>query len=276
MSKLAGKVLVVVGATTGLGLSAARAFVAEGAKVVVVGRNPEIVKAAQKALGKSAKALSGDAAQPKTATRAIQAALTLFGGFHGLYHVAGGSGREQGDGPLHEISDEGWDYTLHQNLTSLFYSNRAAARQLLRQKSGGSILNMSSVLGFSPSPRYFATHAYTAAKAAIVGLTKSAAACYAGKNIRFNALAPALVATPMSMRAQSDNAVLNFIKSKQPLDGGRIGQPGDLDAAAVYFMSDDSRFVTGQVLAVDGGWSVSEGQFQVGGFKFQVAHGGST
>src|SRR5439155_10295498 len=144
-------------------------------------------------------------------------------------------------------------------LTSLFYSNRAAARQLLRQKSGGSNLNMSSVLGFSPSARYFATHAYAAAKAAIVGLTRSAAACYAGRNIRFNALAPALVATPMSRRAQRDKAIVNFIKTKQPLEGGRLGQPGDLDAAAVYFMSDDSRFVTGQVLAVDGGWCVSEG-----------------
>ena len=91
--------------------------------------------------------------------------------------------------------------------------------------------------------------------------TKSAAACYAKQNIRFNVLAPALVATPMSRRAQSDEAILNFIATKQPLDGGRIGQPSDLDAAAVYFMSDDSKFVTGQVLAVDGGWCVSEGQF---------------
>ena len=67
----------------------------------------------------------------------------------------------------------------------------------------------------------------------------------------------------MSKRARSDKAVLSFIATKQPLDGGRIGKPGDLDAAAVYFMSDDSSFVTGQVLAVDGGWSVSDGQFRV-------------
>jgi NAD(P)-dependent dehydrogenase (short-subunit alcohol dehydrogenase family) len=74
-------------------------------------------------------------------------------------------------------------------------------------------------------------------------------------------LAPALVATPMSERAQGNAAILDFMKTKQPLDGGRIGQPTDLDAAAVYFMSDASEFVTGQVLAVDGGWSVSEGQY---------------
>jgi len=261
VSKLVNKALVVIGGTTGLGLSAAKAFLAEGAKLVVVGCDPQNVRAAQKTLGQSAKALVGDATNPKTALEAIQTALTTFGSFDGLYHVAGGSGRKQGDGPLHEISDEGWEYALRLNLTSLFYSNRAAAQQFLKQRSGGSVLNMSSVLGFSPSRRYFATHAYAAAKAAIVGLTRSAAAFYAGQSIRFNALAPALVATPMSKRAQSDKAIAHFIKTKQPLDGGRIGQPGDLDAAAVYFMSDDSRFVTGQVLAVDGGWCVSEGQF---------------
>jgi NAD(P)-dependent dehydrogenase (short-subunit alcohol dehydrogenase family) len=150
---------------------------------------------------------------------------------------------------------------LNLNLTSLFYSNRAAVQQFLKQKAGGSVLNMGSVLGFSPSPHYFATHAYAATKAAIIGLTRSAAACYAKHNIRFNVLAPALVATPMSKRAQGDQAVLKFIATKQPLDGGRIGRPEDLDAAAVYFMSDESKFVSGQVLAVDGGWSVSEGQY---------------
>jgi NAD(P)-dependent dehydrogenase (short-subunit alcohol dehydrogenase family) len=261
VSKLANKVLVVMGGTTGIGFSAAKAFVEAGAKVVVVGRNEANAKAAQKALGKSASALVGDATGPKTAAKAIHAAWKTFGGFHGLYHVAGGSGRKRGDGPLHQISDEGWDYTVNLNLTSLFYSNRAAVRQFLKQKTGGSVLNMSSVLGFSPSPRFFATHAYAATKAGIIGLTKSAAACYAKHNIRFNVLAPALVATPMSRRAQSKEGILNYIATKQPLDGGRIGQPSDLDAAAVYFMSDESKFVTGQVLAVDGGWCVSEGQF---------------
>src|SRR5204863_3250350 len=118
--------------------------------------------AAQKALGQSAKAIAGDAIDPKTAVKAIQTASKTFGGFHGLYHVAGGSGRKKGDGPLHEITDQGWEYTLNLNLTSLFYSNRAAARQFLHQKSGGSILNMSSVLGWSPSPKFFSTHAYAA------------------------------------------------------------------------------------------------------------------
>ena len=256
MPVLSGKALVVIGGTTGLGLSAARAFVEAGARVIVVGRNAESCEAAQAALGEAAVAIRADACDPATAPRAIDEAVRTFGGFHGLYHVAGGSGRRAGDGPLHELTDDGWRATLDLNLTSLMLSNRAAVRQFLAQRSGGSILNMSSVLAFSPSPEHFATHAYAAAKAAAIGFSKSIAAYYAPQNIRVNVLAPALVETPMARRAADDEAIMAFIQTKQPLDGGRIGQPADLDAAAVYFMSDGARFATGQVLAIDGGWSV--------------------
>ena len=111
-----------------------------------------------------------------------------------------------------------------------------------------------------PSPRFFATHAYATAKAAIIGLTTSIAAHYAANNIRCNVLAPALTETPMAARASQDQKILDYIRAKQPLDGGRIGTAEDADGAAVFFMSDASRFTTGQVLAVDGDWSVSEGQ----------------
>jgi NAD(P)-dependent dehydrogenase (short-subunit alcohol dehydrogenase family) len=261
VNRLAGKVFVVIGGTGGLGLSAAQAFMREGAKVVIVGRHEAKVNAAAVQLGRAGAGLTGDATRPTTAVSAIQLALKKFGGFHGLYHVAGGSGRSQGDGPLHEITNRGWDFTLNLNLTSLFYSNRAAVRQFLNQSTGGVMLNCGSVLGWSPSPRFFSTHAYSAAKAAIIGLTKATASCYAPRGIRINTLAPALVATPMSARAQSDAAILRFIRTKQPLDGGRIGQPEDCAAAAVWLMSDEAKFVTGQVIAVDGGWCVSEGQY---------------
>ena len=260
---LEGKSLVIIGGTTGIGLSAARAFVENGARVVVVGRNANNVKAAKGILGEGAVALAGDAVNPKTSARAIALALARFGKFDGLYHVAGGSGRAMGDGPLHELTDVGWRETMDLNLTSLFFSNRAAVRQFLSQKTGGSILNISSVLGWSPSSEHFATHAYAAAKSAVLGFSKAIAASYANKDIRCNVLAPALVETPMARRAAKNREILDFIKTKQPLDGGRIGQPADLDAAAVYFMSDASRFTTGQVLAVDGGWCVREGQLSL-------------
>lgn len=258
-TRLAGKVIVVIGGTTGLGFSAARAFVDEGASVVVVGRNPDSASAACEAFGEAGRAVVGDASESGTAPRAILEALNAFGGFHGLYHVAGGSGRRMGDGPLHELTDEGLRVTLEINLEGLIYSSRAAVRQFLSQGSGGSILHMGSVLGWSPSPQYFSTHAYAAAKAAVIGFTRSAASYYAPQNIRLNCIAPGLVETPMARRASQDAVISAFVSRKQPLCGGRLGQPEDMDGAAVYFLSDESRFTTGQILAVDGGWEVSEG-----------------
>lgn len=264
-ARLNGKVMVVIGGTTGIGLSAVRAFLAAGARVVAVGLPDDATATAGSELGGAVQVIAGDARESTTAPAAIAAALRAFGGFHGLYHVAGGSGRRYGDGPLHAISDGGWEETFRLNLTSVFYSNRAAVRQFLQQGTGGAVLNLASVLAFSPSPRHFATQAYATAKAGMIALTRSAAAQYARQDIRFNALAPGLVATPMSRRAQGDATIMDFIRAKQPLDGGRIGQPADLDAAAVFFMADESRFVTGQVLAVDGGWSVSEAETTVPG-----------
>jgi NAD(P)-dependent dehydrogenase (short-subunit alcohol dehydrogenase family) len=260
MNWLTDKKIVVIGGTTGIGLSAARAFIAEGAKVIVAGRSKDSVTQAAKELGKNGHAVSADAIDPETAVGAIGLCLQQFGGFDGLYHVAGGSGRKMGDGPLHELSLEGWNKTLELNLTSLMLSNQAAVKKFLELKRPGTILNMGSVLGFSPSPKYFSTHAYAAAKAAIIGFSKSIAAYYIKDNIRVNVIAPALVETPMAQRAANDGEILSFIKTKQPLDGGRISQPADLDGLAVYFMSDQSKFTTGQVVSVDGGWGIAEGQ----------------
>lgn len=259
---LADKSIVVIGGTTGLGLSGAMACVAAGARVVVVGRDRESGEAAIASLGPKAAAFTGDACEPTTARSAIALALERWGSFDGLYHVAGGSGRAMGDGPTHELTDQGIQATITLNLTSCIYSNRAAITQFLHNGTAGTILNMGSVLGWSPSPAFFATHAYAATKAAIIGFTRSVAAYYAPQNIRANILAPGLVRTPMAKRAAENQTILDFVHTKQPLDGGRIGRPDDCDAAVVYFLSEASRFVTGQVLAVDGGWGVSEGQLQ--------------
>ncbi|MEP6950178.1 MAG: SDR family oxidoreductase [Ginsengibacter sp.] len=258
---LKNKNIVIIGGTTGIGLSAAKAFMVNGANIVVVGRNKDSVAEAKEILGKNAEVVSADATNADTAIHAISSCIKKFGNFDGLYHVAGGSGRKMGDGPLHELTLDGWNKTLELNLTSLMLSNQAAIKKFLELKRGGTILNMSSVLGYSPSPQYFSTHAYAAAKAAVFGFTKSIAAYYAKNNIRINVIAPAVVETPMAQRAANDETILAFIKTKQLLDGGRIGMPEDVDGLAIYFMSDQSKFTTGQVIAVDGGWSISEGQF---------------
>lgn len=256
---LEGRVIGVVGGTSGVGLAAARALLAAGARVACLGRDQDSCQAAAGDLGREALVHCGDAAEPGPVETTLGRAVERWARLDGLFHVAGGSGRSRGDGPLHELSEDGWDFTVALNLRSVFLSNRAAVRRFLAQGAGGVVLNLGSVLAGSPAPRHFSTHAYAAAKAGIEGLTRAAAAHYAPQNIRFNLLTPGLVATPMSARAQQNEDIMRYIRTKQPLDGGRIGRPDDLTAAAVFLLSDAARFITGQILAVDGGWSVSEG-----------------
>ena len=250
--------LVIIGGTRGLGWSAAEACLREGAQVVVVGRDPLNDADAKDPVRDRLEVVMADAREPETAVQAINRCVERFGGFHGLYHVAGGSGRAWGDGPLHTIPLSGWQQTLDLNLTTAFLSNRAAIDWFLREKQAGCILNCGSVLAHSPSPELFGTLAYATAKSALVGMTQACAAAYAPKNIRVNLVAPGLTATSMSLRAQTNPTIQDFITRKQPLDGGRMGRPDDLDAAVVWLLSEGSRFVTGQVIAIDGGWSVSE------------------
>lgn len=253
------RVVLIIGGTSGLGLSAAQRLVKAGAYVVVTGRSQEKVEAAVDQLGPKSSGIAGNAADSASVDASVDLALSQHGRLDGLYHVAGGSGRSRGDGRLHEITDAGIDYTLDLNLKSLIYSNRAATQQFLKQGKGGVILNMGSVLGYAPSPDFFASHVYSATKSAVIGFTKSIASHYANQGIRANVIAPALVESPMSERAVGNEAIMEFVRRKQPLDGGRVGAPEDLDEAALFFLSDASLFVTGQVLAVDGGWSVTEG-----------------
>ena len=215
---------------------------------------------AENDLGGQVETVVGDARHSEVLGEALTRAVRRFGGLDGLVHVAGGSGRSMGDGPLHEITDAGWRETHRLNADSAFYSNRAAVQQMLGQGRGGSIVNIGSVLAFSPSPLHFSTHAYASAKASIEGLTRSCASYYAADDIRFNLIAPGLVETPMSQRAVSDPAIVEFLRYKQPLAEGRVGQPEDIAAFVAWLLSDEARWITGQTIAVDGGWSVSEGR----------------
>ncbi len=254
------KNIVIIGGSTGIGLSAAKSLVKQGARVLVTGRNPASCKKASGDLGEYGMAVSCDAREEGSAQGVIDMLRKKWGDLHGLYHVAGGSGRKYGDGALHQMTKKAWEETLDLNLTSLMLSNQAAVKTFLDQKNGGAILNMSSVLGFSPSPVFFSTHAYAAAKSAVIGFSKSIASYYCRDNIRVNVIAPALVESPMSHRAMGDQSITAFIESKQPLDHGRPGIPSDLDGAAILFLSDAGSYITGQVLSVDGGWSITEGQ----------------
>ena len=252
---------IIMGGTTGMGLASAIALKKNGANLMVVGRNLDNCEKAKEILGKGSISLEGDATDPKTIKTAIKMTHKAFGSITGLFHVAGGSGRKWGDGPLDKITLDGWNKTMELNLTSLMLSNQAIINYFLKHKKSGTILNMGSVLGYSPSPKYFTTHAYAAAKSAVIGFSKSIAAYYAGHNIRINVIAPSLFMTPMAQRAVNDERIMAFLKTKQPLDGGRPGLSEDINNAVLMFLHPDSKFITGQVLAVDGGWTISEGQY---------------
>ena len=163
----------------------------------------------------------------------------------------GGSGRRFGDGPVDACTLSGWNQTLETNLTSVFLVCRGAI-PLLRAGGGGAIVTVASVLGLVGGDRDFATHAYAASKGGLIALTRSMAVTYAEAGIRCNAVAPGLIATPMSERAQSDPAIRERLAELQPLTGD-FGTPDDVAGAALYLAS--AGFVTGAVLTVDGGWT---------------------
>ena len=266
--RLDGRTCLIVGGTSGIGLATARRFLEEGARVVVAGRSAETggqALAALAALG-PAWAVVADAGDAGSVEAMFATALEQLGGrLDVLFHAAGISGRRFGDGPLHECSDEGWDAVLDVNARGVFLTNRAAVRRMRAQsldESGlrGTVLNMGSVLGWSPAPRYFGTFAYAASKGAIRAMTLAAAARYAPERVRFNLIAPALIDTPMAARAVGDAAIRRYLETKQPLAAGP-GTAEDCAAAALYLCEPAARFVTGAELSVDGGWCISEGQF---------------
>jgi len=258
MGRLENKALIITG-TTGIGAATARMAAAEGARVLVASRDEESCFDLGAATG--AECWVGDLLEPNAAESILTHCLSKFGRVDGLFNVAGLSGRRFGDGPVHECSDEGWELTLANNLTTMFRMCRAVVGRMLVQEPDangirGAILNMGSISAESPEPRHFATHAYAAGKGAVTAMSRSMAAYYAPYRIRVNVLAPGLVRTPMSQRAQDSKEVLEFMTRKQPLTGGMV-EAEDVARAALFLLGDDARTITGDVVKVDAGWSVS-------------------
>jgi NAD(P)-dependent dehydrogenase (short-subunit alcohol dehydrogenase family) len=236
------KVLLITGAT-GIAGAAARLARARGANVFVAAMPGEGAD------------YEGDLSEEQHADAAVQACVGRHGFLDGLFNVAGISGRRFGDGPVHECTLEGWDRTMQANARSMFLMCRAALRVMLRQQSG-SIVNTTSVLAFSPERRHFASHAYAASKGAVMALTTAMASYYAPAKIRVNAIAPGLVETPMSRRAQEDAAIVDFIRRRQPLSDGMLSAE-EIAEAALFLLSDGAASITGQIFTIDGGWCVS-------------------
>ena len=263
MNRLAGRVCLVTG-STGIAAASAERFAEEGADVFIVSRTADHARGLVErivAAGGSAGWAAADLADETAVDRAIDACVARFGRIDGLFSVAGGSGRRFGDGPIHTLGREAWDRTLELNLTTQALVCRSVVARMRTQEPNGSgtrgsILLMGSVTATDPAPEFFATHAYAAAKGAINSLMTTMAAAYLGDRIRVNVVAPGLTLTPMAGRAAGDAAIRAYGARKQPL-AGEMMDPLEVAHAAVFLLADESRAITGQLLKVDGGWSVA-------------------
>ena len=243
MNRLKDKVAIVTGGGSGIGFATAQLFAQEGAQVVVFDINPS-----------DSDSLRVDVTSASEAESAIQQVLQTHGRLDILINVAGGSGRKWGDGPTDSCTLEGWEKTLALNLNSVFYCCKYALQAMLPQERGV-IVNVSSVLGLVGGDDDFATHAYASSKGAVISLTRSIASYYAPRGLRANVICPGLIATAMSQRAQESQPIRSRLPQLQPLTGD-FGSPQDVAHAALYLASEESSFVTGSILTVDGGWTV--------------------
>ena len=254
--RLAGKVAIVTGASSGIGKATALRYGHEGAAVTLLSRTTETGEAAAdevRQAGGDAIFIATDVSVAGQVDAAVAAVEERWGRLDVMFNAAGISGRKFGDGPVTECSSVGWDTVIAANLTSMFHCSKFGVAAMLRS-GGGSLINLSSVLGMVGGDENFATHAYAASKGGIISLTRAIASFYAPQGIRANVIAPGLIRTNMSLRAQASDQVKDKLTALQPLSGD-FGEADDVAGAALYLASDESRFVTGIVLPVDGGWT---------------------
>ena len=256
MNRLEGKVALVTGAASGIGRATAIRFAAEGARVSLFDQSADGLAATVETIRQAdgdAYAVVVDLTDQAAVEVAVAKVITVGDRLDAVFNGAGASGRRWGDGPVDSCTLEGWERTISVNLTSIFLVCKQTVPHLL--KARGAIVNLSSVLGLVGGDEDFATHAYAASKSGIIGLSRAMASYYAPRGLRVNVIAPGLIATTMSQRAQNDPHIQSRLAQLQPLTGA-MGQPEDIAAAAAYLVSDDAQFVTGAVLTVDGGWTV--------------------
>jgi NAD(P)-dependent dehydrogenase (short-subunit alcohol dehydrogenase family) len=248
--RLEGKVAVVTGAASGIGRGIAERFDAEGARLVLTDRDADGLEATRAALGQTTEAVVADIADSAAAAEIVDRAVHRFGRLDVLSHSAG---VDQPVMPAVEIDDDLWRRLLDTNASGTFFINRAALRTMLAG-DGGSIVNTVSDLGWVVVP---GLAAYCASKGAALQLTRTLAAESAPR-VRVNAICPTMIDTPMARRSVSSrpdpDAYLAEIASEIPMK--RIGSVDDVVGAAVFLASDESSYITGIALPIDGGRTV--------------------
>lgn len=249
-----GKVVYVTGAASGLGRAAAEAFVARGARVVAMDRDVEGGERTAAELGGDTAFFACDVGSVEQVTEAFAAAREAVGPPDGLINNAGI--REIND--ILSIDAKDWDRVIAINLSGVFYCAQQGAKAMA-SAGGGAIVNISSCAGLAAVPR---RPAYSAAKAGVIGLTKSMATDLGHLGIRTNAICPSIIRTPLTDSYFEDEGFAEGMAQLVPL--GRAGEPQEVADVLVFLVSDLSRYVSGAVISVDGGFIAGKG-FELSG-----------
>lgn len=244
MFKLEGKKALVTGATGGLGAEIARALHKQGAHLVISGTRKEKLDALAKELGNHVIVIPCDLSSAESTQKLIPEAEAALGGLDILVNNAGLTQ----DGLMMRMSDEQWGKVIEVNLSSVFRLSRDAIKGMMKKRAGR-IINITSIVGVTGNA---GQANYAASKAGLIGLSKSLAAEVATRGITVNCIAPGFIESPMTdvLNDKQREAILNEIPQ------GAIGSPDDIAAGVVYLASDESKYITGQTLHINGGMAM--------------------
>jgi 2-dehydro-3-deoxy-D-gluconate 5-dehydrogenase len=243
---LTGKVAIVTGCTRGLGQGMAVGLAEAGADIVGIGRSdPAESRSRIEEVGRRFLGLEADLSDTEVIQRILDSTLDQFGKIDILLNNAGTIRRAEAI----EFSEKDWDDVMNVNLKTLFFLSQAVAKQFIKQKTGGKIINVASMLSFQGGIR---VPSYTASKSGVMGITRLMANEWAAYNINVNAIAPGYMATDNTAPLREDPMRNKAILERIP--AGKWGVPEDLKGIAVFLASDASNYVNGFTIAVDGGW----------------------
>jgi NAD(P)-dependent dehydrogenase (short-subunit alcohol dehydrogenase family) len=243
--RLSGKVAIITGGGSGIGKAIAQAFVREGAKVVIAGRDSKRLDRAATEIGADCLAVSADVSNVANVENLVSATINRFKKINILVNNAA----VLLPGTAESISEESFDQTFAINVKGLWLLSRAVL-PYMRAAGGGSIANIASVLSMVGARNRVA---YSASKGAVMAMTKAMALDHAAENIRVNCIAPGIVETEMVARFSTDENARKQRVALHPM--GRFGQPQEVASAAVFLASDESGWTTGSVVTIDGGYS---------------------